>query len=331
MHKAGYQNIIISMEILITSSFDAKLSVLNNSLVLRSGECAQLVTDNDSNCLLGVEPINDLQGNYSLPYCVRLDKDSQTLCDSEFCQTYIVDDIIHLHLLQKTLVRTQLYASINYNQKRYTLIQNGFDKSVAIYGGEKEIKLDVDFVVFHYNYYVKTITNAQYLFLEMTGQNRSYLMFAKDITEPIFAGEVDSYEWNDNVISVAKKYIGELQLLRIKKYSFDSDCKLIEDTAGMLSDTLENKEPSITPYLFLEAARAGCIDLLKQFSSEEFGSMIEKNVLENFFPDFDDFAQLSFSIYASERIVLTKKGRHMAILNFEMKDGKVTNIISSSC
>ena len=315
------------MEIFITATFDAQINIAGSQTILLRDETARLLPDNSRKTLISVLPINESGDNYLLPYCLSFNLDNQTLCESEFCDVRLVDNVCNVRLLPKVLSRTQLFTTISIGNKKYTLMQNAFDHTISIKGQSQSYDLSVNFGVHNFNYYTKTFGNTSYVFLEFAGRNNAYLVFGRDILSPIFEGKVDSYEWKDNTIIIGQKYDGELGQIRLTHYQFDTECRQTLQEVGYLKDKPPLRPiPSLVPYLFMECVLAGNVTLAKELCTHDFGALISAQNLKEFFVPFDQFGQYKGG--SANTLCLIKKGHLVGVLNFEVVNGKIDNIKS---
>ena len=316
------------MEIYINSSYDLSVNVSGAQLRLVAGERAKLDLDGERSCLIGVVPINELGGNYFLPYCFDLNLDAEPVVECEFCFVQKSGSAINLHLMPKCLNNSNLFTSFTFNSMRYTLTQNNFDNTVILRNDNQTTELAVDFVVKNVNFYSKTFSGKTYFFLELTAGARAYLVFATDPCQPIFAGELQSYEWQENLLTLVERFDGELCQIRMQKFYFDTDCKRVDCKVGYAYNRpAENKVSVLAPYLFLECVVAGNVPYAKSLLEGDLKDRLTADMMKSFFPEFDNFYQTNDTNSLSPfRITITKKGHPVGILDFEMNGLKIANI-----
>lgn len=316
------------MEIYIHSSYDVSITVAGKQTIVRQGERAKVNLDGERTCLIGVVPVNENGGNYLLPFCFVINLDAEPIVDCEFCLVYKSGNSLSIHLLPKLLNNANLFTSFTFNSNRYTLTQNNFDNTVVIRNNNTTTELPVDFVVKNVNFYFKTFSGKNYFFLELTTNNRAYLMFASDISKPIFSGELQSYEWQDNIISLVEKFDGELCQFRMQKYYFDAECKQLDSKVGYAEDRPnENTVPAIAPYLFLECVIAGNVGYAKTLLEGDLKDRLTLDMMKSFFPAFDNFYQANdANVLSPYKVTITKKGHPVGVLDFEMNGLKIANI-----
>lgn len=311
------------MKLIVTSDFDAVLTVQEKSFVLEANaQKVEFEFEEEENISFFVYPTKEKL----FPYGVKVEKQQEQLsCDSPYVRLYKVGEKNFEIVLKKFKI-----SSFNLH-KVYSKKINGFE--LMILEGETSlfiVKEKEEIYTFEMDYKFKEVAfdlNEDVPYFVANLKNQKFICIFCPDSEKFFAYEALGIKIEENTIEIVQDVYshaghGKKIVLNLKQ----GQVLLKEEQLLYLNQkpTLAFN-PKVVPYAFFESIKLGDYNLAESYLSDDLKSNLNSGVLKEYFGDFTEVVPNNFLVEKEYYVsVLTEK--LCRVFLFDLKSGKINDI-----